>query len=135
MIHGKTLPGDLLGKRSRIPQSWMGNMHRGLGTDLTKSRKGGWLCGKLLIHLRIANRRLGLLIIFGAELISDGSSRAVNHLQELPTRPRQLLAYFGPLRALRLCVRQKTVIHHQTQPGELLGKRSGMPQSWMGNMH
>jgi hypothetical protein len=45
-------------------------------------RKGGWLCGKSLAHLRIASRRRGLVINFGAELISDGSSRTVNNLRE-----------------------------------------------------
>jgi GxxExxY protein len=36
----------------------------------------------LLTYLRIADRRLGLLINFGVELIKNGISRVVNHLQE-----------------------------------------------------
>ena len=34
----------------------------------------------LLTYLRIANRKLGLLINFGTELIKDGLSRVVNNL-------------------------------------------------------
>lgn len=41
----------------------------------------------LLTYLRIADRRLGLLINFGAELIKNGISRVVNNLEEAP-RPR-----------------------------------------------
>ena len=36
----------------------------------------------LLTYLRIADRRLGLLINFGVELIKNGISRVVNHLEE-----------------------------------------------------
>ena len=36
----------------------------------------------LLTYLRIADRRLGLLINFGTELIKDGISRVVNKLNE-----------------------------------------------------
>jgi GxxExxY protein len=36
----------------------------------------------LLTYLRLANKRLGLLINFGAELIKDGISRVVNGLPE-----------------------------------------------------
>jgi len=36
----------------------------------------------LLTYLRIADRRLGLLINFGPELIKDGISRVVNNLKE-----------------------------------------------------
>jgi GxxExxY protein len=36
----------------------------------------------LLTHLRLADRRLGLLINFGEELIKDGISRVVNGLKE-----------------------------------------------------
>ena len=36
----------------------------------------------LLTYLRLADRRLGLLINFGVELIKDGISRVVNHLEE-----------------------------------------------------
>jgi len=35
-----------------------------------------------LTYLRLSNRRLGLLINFGVELIKDGISRVVNHLEE-----------------------------------------------------
>ena len=35
---------------------------------------------QLLTHLRLANKRLGLLINFGALLIKDGISRVVNNL-------------------------------------------------------
>lgn len=35
----------------------------------------------LLTYLRLADRRLGLLINFGEELIKDGISRVVNRLQ------------------------------------------------------
>ncbi|MFN9939993.1 MAG: GxxExxY protein, partial [bacterium] len=38
----------------------------------------------LLTYLRIADRRLGLLINFGTELIKDGISRVVNNLKEQP---------------------------------------------------
>ncbi len=37
---------------------------------------------QLLTYLRLADKRLGLLINFGAELIKDGISRVVNGLQE-----------------------------------------------------
>lgn len=37
---------------------------------------------QLLTYLRIADRRLGLLINFGTELIKDGISRVVNNLRE-----------------------------------------------------
>ncbi len=37
---------------------------------------------QLLTYLRLANKRLGLLINFGAELIKDGISRVVNGLPE-----------------------------------------------------
>ncbi len=36
----------------------------------------------LLTYLRLADRRLGLLINFGAELIKDGISRVVNGLDD-----------------------------------------------------
>jgi GxxExxY protein len=36
----------------------------------------------LLTYLRLADKRLGLLINFGVELIKDGISRVVNHLDE-----------------------------------------------------
>ena len=36
----------------------------------------------LLTYLRIADRRLGLLINFGAELIKEGITRIVNNLEE-----------------------------------------------------
>jgi GxxExxY protein len=36
----------------------------------------------LLTYLRLANKRLGLLINFGSELIKDGISRVVNGLPE-----------------------------------------------------
>ncbi len=36
----------------------------------------------LLTYLRVADRRLGLLINFGVELIKEGISRIVNNLQE-----------------------------------------------------
>ena len=36
----------------------------------------------LLTYLRLADKRLGLLINFGVELIKDGISRVVNHLEE-----------------------------------------------------
>lgn len=37
---------------------------------------------QLLTYLRLADKRLGLLINFGAELIRDGISRVVNGLKE-----------------------------------------------------
>jgi GxxExxY protein len=37
---------------------------------------------QLLTHLRLADKRLGLLINFGEELIKDGISRVVNGLEE-----------------------------------------------------
>ena len=37
---------------------------------------------KLLTYLRLADKRLGLLINFGEELLKDGISRVVNGLQE-----------------------------------------------------
>ena len=37
---------------------------------------------QLLTYLRLADKRLGLLINFGVELIRDGISRVVNGLQE-----------------------------------------------------
>ena len=37
---------------------------------------------QLLTYLRIADRRLGLLINFGTALIKDGISRVVNNLRE-----------------------------------------------------
>lgn len=37
---------------------------------------------QLLTYLRVADKRLGLLINFGAELIKDGISRVVNGLEE-----------------------------------------------------
>ena len=37
---------------------------------------------QLLTHLRLSDKRLGLLINFGEELIKDGISRIVNRLQE-----------------------------------------------------
>ena len=36
----------------------------------------------LLTYLRLGDKRLGLLINFGVELIKDGISRVVNHLEE-----------------------------------------------------
>ena len=35
---------------------------------------------QLLTYLRLADKRLGLLVNFGAELIKDGITRVVNHL-------------------------------------------------------
>lgn len=37
---------------------------------------------QLLTYLRLADKRLGLLINFGEELIKDGISRVVNGLQQ-----------------------------------------------------
>jgi len=37
---------------------------------------------QLLTYLRLADKRLGLLINFGAPLIKDGNTRVVNRLQE-----------------------------------------------------
>lgn len=37
---------------------------------------------QLLTYLRLADKRLGLLINFGSELIRDGISRVVNDLKE-----------------------------------------------------
>ena len=37
---------------------------------------------QVLTHLRLTNKRLGLLINFGEELIKDGISRVVNGLAE-----------------------------------------------------
>lgn len=44
---------------------------------------------QLLTYLRIADRRLGLLINFGTELIKDGISRVVNNLKEDLTPRRE----------------------------------------------
>ena len=41
---------------------------------------------QLLTYLRLADKRLGLLINFGAELIRDGISRVVNRLPEEQTK-------------------------------------------------
>ena len=43
----------------------------------------------LLTYLRLADRRLGLLINFGTELIKDGISRVVNKLSEEDLTPRR----------------------------------------------
>ena len=43
----------------------------------------------LLTYLRLADRRLGLLINFGTELIKDGISRVVNKLNEDLTPRRE----------------------------------------------
>ena len=40
---------------------------------------------QLLTYLRLADKRLGLLINFGAPLIKDGITRIVNHLDETPS--------------------------------------------------
>jgi GxxExxY protein len=37
---------------------------------------------QLLTYLRLANKRLGLLVNFGEALIKDGISRVVNGLEE-----------------------------------------------------
>jgi GxxExxY protein len=37
---------------------------------------------QLLTYLRLADKRLGLLINFGSPLIKDGITRIVNHLEE-----------------------------------------------------
>jgi len=39
---------------------------------------------QLLTYLRLADKRLGLLINFGAPLIKDGITRIANHLEEDP---------------------------------------------------
>ncbi len=39
---------------------------------------------QLLTYLRLADKRLGLLINFGAPLIKDGITRVANHLEEQP---------------------------------------------------
>ena len=39
---------------------------------------------QLLTYLRLTDKRLGLLINFNVELIKDGISRVVNHLEEKP---------------------------------------------------
>ena len=39
---------------------------------------------QLLTYLRLADKRLGLLINFGAPLIKDGITRIANHLEEQP---------------------------------------------------
>ena len=44
---------------------------------------------QLLTYLRLADKRLGLLINFGAPLIKDGIIRIVNRLEEEPTQSRQ----------------------------------------------
>ena len=41
---------------------------------------------QLLTYLRLADKRLGLLINFGAEVIRDGISRIVNRLPEEPEK-------------------------------------------------
>jgi len=43
---------------------------------------------QLLTYLRLADKRLGYLINFGAELIKDGISRIVNGAEEWGTRRR-----------------------------------------------
>ncbi len=42
----------------------------------------------LLTHLRLADKRLGLLINFGTELLKDGIHRVVNNLEEDLTQRR-----------------------------------------------
>ena len=44
---------------------------------------------QLLTYLRLADKRLGLLINFGAPLIKDGITRIVNHLEEDLTQSRK----------------------------------------------
>lgn len=39
---------------------------------------------QLLTYLRVADKRLGLLVNFGAELLKDGLHRVVNQLDERP---------------------------------------------------
>lgn len=46
---------------------------------------------QLLTYLRLSNRRLGLLINFGEELIKDGISRVVNRLDERPLNAREFV--------------------------------------------
>jgi GxxExxY protein len=58
---------------------------------------------QLLTYLRLANKRLGLLINFDTALIKDGIFRIVNGLPE----SAQILLLCG-LAALRLCVNHKT---------------------------
>lgn len=43
----------------------------------------------LLTYLRLADKRLGLMLNFGEELLKDGVSRVVNGLQEEPLRPSE----------------------------------------------
>ncbi|MCK6470241.1 MAG: GxxExxY protein [Planctomycetes bacterium] len=43
---------------------------------------------QLLTYLRLADKRLGLLINFGAPLIKEGVSRVVNGLEDGPRKPR-----------------------------------------------
>jgi GxxExxY protein len=46
---------------------------------------------QLLTYLRLADKRLGLLINFGAPLIKDGITRIANHLEEAP--PTRLASF------------------------------------------
>lgn len=43
---------------------------------------------QLLTYLRLADKRLGLLINFGAALIKEGVSQVVNGLEDGPRKPR-----------------------------------------------
>jgi GxxExxY protein len=59
---------------------------------------------QLLTYLRLADKRLGLLINFNVDLIKDGITRIVNGLKEYPTL-RALL--FAPLRLCEKLLEQQ----------------------------
>ncbi len=127
VIHHETLSGDLLEKGSRIPQSWMGKMHRLLGTELS-SRKGAKAQRRMAMREVVdpfAHRKQKIRIV-------DQFRRKTNlrwqfPSQSLPARIAQetasrfgsfrTFASFAPLRET------KKVIHHQTPPGNLIRRR------------
>jgi GxxExxY protein len=72
---------------------------------------------QLMTYLRLADKRLGLLINFGSALIKDGITRMVNRLPELPTNRCNMLigllsfAVLGAIASLR-----ETQLLLQSQP-------------------
>ena len=55
---------------------------------------------QLFTYLKLADKRLGLLLNFGAELMKEGIKRIANGMQDNPCTSRPLL----PFASLRLCV-------------------------------
>ena len=94
MIHELRKRGLHVENQVAVPVEWDGiNLELGFRPDLVvehcvivelKSIEAVARVHKkiLLTYLRLADKRLGLLINFGVELIKDGISRVVNHLDE-----------------------------------------------------